>query len=246
MFELKAASPDCAARRAGGGCAICRARPFSLCASVPDADLAQLEALAEPVILAADQTLTREGDPAAYVYNVTAGTLRAYRLLADGRRQVTDFLFPGDFIGLAGGEVWADSIEAIEPATVCRFRRADYRALMTERRELEAALLARTGDALAEAMGRHTLLGRRSALERVAAFLQSLPGSDPLRVEPAGIVRLAMTRGEVADYLGLTLETVSRSLSRLKALGAIEQLSLTQLRVERPDLLAAVAEGERT
>ncbi|HEX7886995.1 MAG TPA: helix-turn-helix domain-containing protein [Phenylobacterium sp.] len=243
MFELNKLPADCAQRRGGGGCAYCRARPFSVCASVPDADLHRLDALAETVVLAAGQALFHEGDPAGHVFNVTSGSVRTYRLLADGRRHIAGFLFAGDFIGLGVGETYGLSAEAIEATTVCRFRASEYRALMAERRELEAALLARAGDELAAAQRQMLLLARKTALERVASFLLDLPAADPLRPGPAGIVRLPMTRSEMADYLGLTLETVSRTLTRLKRSGLVRQLALNELRVEKPDALRALADG---
>jgi CRP/FNR family transcriptional regulator len=244
VIELKGLPADCAQRRGGGGCAHCQARPFSVCASVPDADLHRLDALAETVTLAPGQALFREGDPAGCVFNLTSGSVRTYRLLADGRRHIVGFLFAGDFIGLDPAGTYPLSAEAIEPTTVCRFRKAEYRALMVERRELEAALLARAGDELAAARKQMLLLARKTAIERMASFLLDLPGADPLRPGPEGLVRLPMTRSEMADYLGLTLETVSRTLTRLKRGGLVRQISLTEMRVEKPEALRALADGD--
>ncbi len=243
MLELKGSPPDCAHRRETGGCAFCAARPFSVCASVPDADLDRLDALAEKMSLAADQPLFHEGDPADHVFNITSGSLRLYQLMPDGRRHVAGFLFAGDFIGLATGADYVCTAEAMEPVTLCRFRRSDYAELMTDRRELETALLSRAGHELAAARARMLLLGRKSAIERVASFLLDLPQSDPLRPTGPGQVRLPMTRGEIADYLGLTLETVSRCLSRLKRNGMVRQVTLNDLRVERIEALRDLAEG---
>lgn len=241
MFELKGSPRDCAGRRGGGGCELCAARPFSVCASVPDADLARLDALAETVTLEAGQALVRQGDLVRDVYNLTSGSARVCRLLDDGRRQITGFLFAGDFIGLEAGETYAASVEALEPATACRFRKSAFRALMAECPALETALLDRASHELAAAREQVVLLGAKRAVERVASFLLSLPDADPLRPAPSGVIRLPMTRGEIADYLGLTLETVSRSLTQLKRTGAIRQISLAELRIERPDALAEAA-----
>lgn len=243
MFEIRGAPEGCAGRRRAGGCATCQARPFSVCASVSDADLARLDSLAETVTLAPGEALFHEGDEVRFVYNVTSGSARVCRLLPDGRRQITGFVFAGDFIGLDAGDVQAASVEALEPATVCRFRRSEYRTLMAERRELEAALLDRAGHELAAAREQMVLLGCKTALERVASFLQGLPQADPMRPGPEGMVRLPMTRGEIADYLGLTLETVSRCFSKLRRSGVLRQVSLNEVRVEKPDTLAVIAEG---
>lgn len=243
MLELKGSPQGCAGRRRAGGCAACGARPFSVCASVADEDLHHLDALAETLRLEAGEALVRQGDPVRFIYNVTSGSVRVCRLLPDGRRQITGFLFAGDFISLDAGETHAASIEALEPSTLCRFRTTDYRALVAERRDLEAALLARAGDELAAAREQMVRLGRKSAIERVASFLQALPAADPARPEPADVVRLPMTRGEIADYLGLTLETVSRAFSRLKRTGVIRQVSLTEVHVKDTAALAELAGG---
>ncbi|AQR61908.1 cyclic nucleotide-binding protein [Brevundimonas sp. LM2] len=244
MLELKALPAGCADRRPSNACDACGARPLSVCASIDPADLTRLDSLAEHVVLKAGATLTRAEDPALHVFNITSGSVRVYKLLADGRRQIVGFLFTGDFLGLATGDAYVFSAEAIEPVTACRFRKSDYRTLIRETPALETALLDRANHELAAAQNQMLLLGRKTALERVATFLIDLPSHDPARRGPEGVVHLPMTRAEIADYLGLTIETVSRILTRLKTQGVIRLLSLTELRVERPEVLRALAEGE--
>ena len=244
VLELKALPAGCADRRRDNACAACGARPLSVCASMDDADLARLDALAEHLTLNVGDTLIRADDPARHVFNITSGSVRVYRLLSDGRRQITGFLFAGDFLGLATGETYAFSAEAIEPVTACRFRKNEYRALIRETPALETALLERATHELAAAQNQMLLLGRKTALERVATFLLEMPSHDPARPGPQGRVHLPMTRSEIADYLGLTIETVSRILTRLKTQGLIRLVSLTEIRIERPDALRAVADGE--
>ncbi|CAN5290565.1 helix-turn-helix domain-containing protein [soil metagenome] len=244
MLELKALPAGCADRRRSNACDACGARPLSVCASIDDADLGRLDALAEHVTFAPGDSLIREGDPARHVFNITSGSVRVYKLLSDGRRQITGFLFAGDFLGLATGETYVFSAEAIEPVTACRFRKADYRGLIRETPALETALLDRANHELAAAQNQMLLLGRKTALERTATFLLDLPGHDPARTAAPGHVHLPMTRSEIADYLGLTIETVSRVLTRLKTSGVIRLISLTELRIEQPDTLRALAEGD--
>lgn len=222
-------------------CAQCSARPFSICAAVPDADLARLEAIAEKAHLERGGMLFREGDPADSVYNITAGSVRLSRLLPDGRRQVLGFVFTGDFLNLDRPVEHPWTAEALEPVTVCRFARPRFDTLIAERRELETALLARTSQALALANAQILLLGRKTALERVASFLLRLPDRDPAHPAREGAVHLPMTRSDIADYLGLTLETVSRVFHRLMAAGVIRQDSRTQVTIENPARLAAMA-----
>lgn len=243
MLELKALPAGCAERRRSNACDACGARALSVCASIADDDLSRLDALADHVALKTGDTLIRADDPARHVYNITSGSIRVYKLLPDGRRQITGFLFAGDFLGLATGDAYAFSAEAMEPATACRFRKAEYRTLIQETPALETALLTRAHHELAAAQNQILLLGRKTALERVATFLLDLPTHDPARPNPAGLIHLPMTRGEIADYLGLTIETVSRTLTRLKTQGVIRLVSLTEIQIEKPATLLSLAEG---
>lgn len=244
MLAIGALAPDCAGERRSNACDACRARPLSVCASIDEGDLSRLDALAEHLNLAAGDALTRADDPARHVFNITSGSVRVYKLLSDGRRQITGFLFAGDFLGLATGDAYVFSAEAIEPVTACRFRKSDYRTLIRETPALETTLLDRATHELVAAQNQMLLLGRKTALERVSTFLIDMPGHDPARRGPEGRVHLPMTRAEIADYLGLTIETVSRVFTRLKTRGVIRLLSLTELQIENPEALRALAEGE--
>lgn len=244
MLELRSLPTDCAARRSDSVCATCGARAFSVCSSLGVDDLAGLDAIAERVSLKSGEALIRQGEPAVHLFNITSGSVRVYKLLPDGRRQITGFLFAGDFVGLATGQDYAFSAEAIEDATLCRFKKSDYRALIRERPALETALLERATHELATAQNQMLLLGRKTAQERIASFLLDLPERDPIRPTEAGHIRVPMTRAEMADYLGLTIETVSRGLTKLKTAGVIRLLSLNEMQVDRPERLRAIAEGE--
>lgn len=243
MLELRSLPDACAQRRRTSACASCGARAFSVCGSLEPDDLASLDAIAERTTLEAGDALVREGDPAVDVFNVTSGSVRVYKLLPDGRRQITGFLFAGDFIGLASGDTYGFSAEAIEATTLCRFRRSEYWALIRETPALEGALLDRATHELAAAQGQMLLLGRKTARERLASFLADLPDRDPLRPSSDGVVHLPMTRSEIADYLGLTIETVSRELTKLKTAGIVTPVSLHALRIDRPEVLRDIADG---
>lgn len=243
MIELRSLPTDCTHRRQASVCMTCDARMFSVCDSLEAEDLAGLDALAERMTFAAGATLVRQGDEARHVFNVSSGSVRVYKLLPDGRRQITGFLFAGDFLGLATGERSAFSVEAVEDTTVCRFSKAEYQALIRERPRLESALLQRASHELEAAQNQMLLLGRKTARERLASFLLELPDLDPLRPSTHGRVRLPMTRSEIADYLGVTIETVSRELTRLKSLGLIEMLSLKEVRLVDPGRLRTLAGG---
>ncbi|MFC7378929.1 cyclic nucleotide-binding domain-containing protein [Brevundimonas sp. GCM10030266] len=243
MLELRSLPNDCAKRRSEAACISCGARAFSVCGSLPAEDLARLDAIVDRTALKAGESLTREGDPATHVFNITSGSVRVYKLLPDGRRQITGFLFAGDFVGLASGSDYAFAAEAIEDVTLCRFRKTEYRALIRELPALEEALLERATHELAAAQNQMLLLGRKRAQERIASFILDLPERDPIRPQTAGHVRLPMTRSEIADYLGLTIETVSRELTKLKTAGVIRLLSLHELLVVQPGRLREIADG---
>tara|TARA_R110002167_G_scaffold7394_20_gene35078 strand:+ start:761 stop:1498 length:738 start_codon:yes stop_codon:yes gene_type:complete len=243
MLELKTLPTDCSKRRSSNACDTCGARALSVCGSVEDLDLGRLDSMAEHMSFDAGAVMIREGDPARHVFNITSGSVRVYKLLADGRRQITGFLFTGDFLGLATGDTYVFSAEAVEPATACRFRKSEYRALIRDCPTLESTLFDRANHELAAAQNQMLLLGRKTALERIASFLLDLPSHDPARVVAPGHVHLPMTRAEIADYLGLTIETVSRVLTRLKTQGVIRLISLSELRVEQPDVLRNLADG---
>ncbi|MFA4951828.1 Crp/Fnr family transcriptional regulator [Brevundimonas sp.] len=244
MLELRSLPSGCSDRRRANACDHCGARALSVCASIDDADLSRLDALAHHIALEAGEVLFRQGDDARHVFNVTSGSVRIYKLLPDGRRQITGFLFAGDFLGLAAGQTYDFSAEALEPASACRFRKSEYRALIQETPALETALLDRAHHELAAAQNQILLLGRKTALERVCTFLLELPGHDPARPGPAGRVHLPMTRAEIADYLGLTIETVSRALTKLKTQGVIQLLSLSEVHILQPARLTVLAGGE--
>jgi len=243
MLKIRALPTACADRPTSSVCSGCGARAFSVCDALSKVDLGRLDSIAERVALAGGDILTNEAEPALNVFNITSGAVRIYKLLPDGRRQITGFLFAGDFIGLTAGYTYAFSAEAIEETTVCRFRAAEYRALARERPSLEAALLSRAMHELTAAQDQMLLLGRKTARERLASFLVTMLSRDPLRPSGDNAVRLPMTRSEIADYLGLTIETVSRELTKLKTSGVIQAVSLHDLRIERPDRLKDMANG---
>lgn len=200
----------------GEPCVHCDVRHRSVCAAIDDPHIERLAAIADTVELARGATFIQEGDPATDFFNVTAGTIKLYKLLADGRQQITGFAGVGYFLGLAASRAYAFSAEAVEPSRLCRFSRRKLERLMAEFPDLEHRLLETACNELAVAQERMLLLGRRSAAERVAAFLLARMGE----AAPCGhgeSIRLPMTRAEVADFLGLTIETVSRNLSRFKA-----------------------------
>src|ERR1700690_3677763 len=122
-------------------CAACSARFLSVCAAVDDHHLATLADLATPVDVEAKRTFVMAGEPAIYLFNITEGVVKVYRLLPDGRQQVTGFLFTGDFLGLAPGSVYAFSAEAVTPVRYCRFARKPLEQFLGDVPEMQKKLL---------------------------------------------------------------------------------------------------------
>ena len=162
-----------------------------------------------------------EGDPAAYVFELTEGVLRVFKMLSDGRRTITGFLYPGDLIGLSFRERYLYSVEAVTPVRIRRFTRTRFQQEIAASPALRPLLLARLCDEMAAAQDQMVLLARKSAEERVCSFLLLVARRAGIRSKPQPVIDLPMTRLDMADYLGLTIETVSRIMSRLKDRGVI-------------------------
>ena len=224
-------------------CDTCKAREFSACAPLTAEEQKRLAAIMRTVDVEPHYTIFNEDDPAEFVYNVTAGTVKVYKLLGDGRRQITGFLFAGDFLGLTHNESYAYSAEALAPTTLCRFPRRKLEALLDEMPNLEQRLLAMASHELAAAQDQMVLLGRKSARERVVSFILMLSNSAARHGRPSDPVFLPMSRSDIADYLGLTVETVSRTLTRLRKQGLIELLDEKQVRLSKQYELREIAEG---
>jgi CRP/FNR family transcriptional regulator, anaerobic regulatory protein len=206
-------------------CIHCGARHYSVCNVIPAGDLDRLAATAVTMNVESGRTFICEGDPAEHFFNVTSGCAKLFKLLPDGRRQITGFAGMGTFLGLAVSTTYAFSAEALEPMKVCRFSRGRLRTLLDEFPAMEQRLLEVASNELVAAQEQMLLLGRKTARERMASFLiarTALP-STCLADGPAlaDVITLPMTRADIADYLGLTIETVSRSLTRFKAEGLI-------------------------
>jgi len=169
--------------------------------------------------------------------------VKIYKLLGDGRRQITGFLFAGDFLGLINNEAYAYSAEALTPTKLCRFPRRKLEALLDEMPNLEQRLLAMASHELAAAQDQMMLLGRKSARERVVSFILMLSSSAARRGRADDPVILPMSRSDIADYLGLTVETVSRTFTRLRKQEVIELLDEKRVRLSKRQALREIADG---
>lgn len=176
-----------------------------------------------------------EGEPAKYVYQVIEGAARSYKLLSDGRRQIGAFHLSGDIFGLENGNAHRFTAELIVDTTVRLVKRASLAHVAENDATVARDLLNMTATNLRHAEDHMLLLGRKTSLERVAAFLLEMDS----RLTAAGVMALPMCRRDIADYLGLTLETVSRALSILHDKGILGFLGQTQRQIvllDRPKL----------
>lgn len=179
-----------------------------------------------------EEEIYGEDEPAEFVYKVISGAVRAYKLLPDGRRQIGAFHLAGDLFGLEASERHQLTAEAVVETKVVLLKRRTLETLATRDVQVAYALWTAAADHLRSAEGRMLLLGRKTALERVATFLVEMDD----RCGKQGKIDLPMTRRDIADYLGLTLETVSRALSQLRASGSLRLASTRQVELRREKL----------
>lgn len=164
-----------------------------------------------------DEEIFGEGETSEYVYEVVSGSVRTYKLLSDGRRQIGSFHVPGDVFGLESGSTHRMTAEAIVDTTVRLVRRSAIEKAATTDVQVARKLWSMTAAELGHAEDHMLLLGRKTAIERVATFLLEMDR----RLVGAGLLALPMCRRDIGDYLGLTLETISRALSQLHTEGVL-------------------------
>lgn len=227
----------------GPTCTCCDLEDRAFCAGLTRDGLRGLRAIRGNTRAEPGQTVFREGDPAEHVFSLVRGTVKLSKLLGDGRRQIVGFLFPGDFFGFSLAGTYGYTAEAVTPTAFCRFPESRLRALMADAPELEARLLDRMIAELTFAQEQMLLLGRMTAREKIAHFLLVLSRRAEARGEPPSPLAVPMSRLDVADYLGLTIETVSRTISALKKDGLISLPSHNVVAVADFDGLRAIADG---
>ncbi len=210
----------------------------------PVADVtAGLDNLGASVSYLRGKTVIEEGNTADYVYKVVSGALRKVRLLPDGRRHITSFLMPGDFFGFAEGREYTHSVEAVADVTLVRYARRGFEAVLEHDPRAGRHFLGLVCRALSATQEQLLLLGRKSALERMATFLLAM--ADKAAERGAGAeLDLPMNRSDVADYLGLTIETVSRLITRLRAQRIIDTPDAHRILIRKRDALEDISAGE--
>jgi CRP/FNR family nitrogen fixation transcriptional regulator len=173
------------------------------------------------MVLTKGEELFAEGDEAEYFYQVRSGTIRSYKLLSDGRRQIDAFHLQGDIFGLEAGAEHRFSAEAVGDASVIAYRRSRLAALIQEDPAFRERVMSSTLRSLERAQDHMLLLGRKTAQEKIATFLLDMAQRISAGDEK---FELPMQRSDIADHLGLTIETVSRTLTQFARSGLIRLL----------------------
>lgn len=203
-------------------CRSCLVREHAICGGLADTELQALSAIGRRRTIAAGQVLSWAGDANLACANLVSGILKVTSSTADGREQIVGLLFSGDFIGQLFLQEATLTVTALTESDLCLYPRERFEDVLRGSHALEHALLRRTMTSLNDARERMLTLGKRGAPERIAGFLIDLAhrAAKDGGGAPAAL-QIPISRGDMADYLGLTIETVSRQLTRLKTMGAI-------------------------
>ncbi len=192
----------------------------------------------------AKETIFWEGDPSDYVYEVLEGVVLLSKMTLDGRRQITGFVYPGQPFGLGAGEQHTYTAEAVTRSRLCRYSHNRMDQSITIYPALGHRYMAWTSSELAAAQDQILLLGRRTAMEKIASFLLRLSERNDEYGEDPMYLFVPMTRHDIGDYLGLTTETVSRTLTLLDKMGVIERPNQSNIIVSDLDHLMDLAEND--
>ena len=202
---------------------------------------AGLDRLGTVTMIERGRMLIQEQDPAEHVFKVLSGALRAVRLLPDGLRYITEFLLPGDYVGLAENGAYSQTIEAVADTKAIKYSRRRFDAFLDSDARAGRHFFGLVCGELSAAQDRLLLLGRKSALERMASFLLAIADR---RSPDATAVDLPMSRSDIADYLGLTIETVSRVLGQLRTREIIDVPTVSRIVFTDRAALEDIGAGE--
>ena len=219
--------PELSLSRPTSFCDACAIRNRAICADLDDREIGLLNGIGRRRHLVAGEQLMWEGDEAVLVANVIEGMLKLSTHLSDGKEQILGLVYPSDFLGRPFGETSPYGVEALTDTVICVFERKDFERFARDHPRLEHKLLERTLTELDRSRRWMLLLGRMTAEQKVASFLLEIGE------------RLPLSRQQIADVLGLTIETVSRQLTRLRNAGVIDLPSRREIVLQDlPDLEA--------
>lgn len=222
-------------------CSSCAVRRRAICASLTSGEMEELGRMGRRYRIKAGHSLLWEGDEAPTVANVLTGVLKLVVATADGREQIVGLVFASDFIGRPFGKASPYRVTALTDAEVCVFGRQRFDAFAERHPHLQQKLLHRTLDELDRARHWMMLLGRKSAPEKVATFLLDMEERLPRDAGGDGSFELPFGRQQIADILGLTIETTCRQLTRMRSDGVVDLPSRRAVRIADRARVAAMA-----
>ncbi len=210
-------------------CTICKIKSYSFCRCLQDEQLKVFSGITGEKEFKDKQSIFLQQENSKHLYNITKGNIKIYKLLNDGRIQIIGFLYPGDFFGSYKKGKFNYSAEAIGDVRLCVFKQEVLDAYLEKNMNLAKELLHRTSHELTLAQDRIGVLGKMNANERVAKFILNISDQRARIGWQDNPISLPMTRQDIADYLGLTLETVSREITRFKTSNLIKVMSSKQI-----------------
>ncbi|CAH0244827.1 Crp/Fnr family transcriptional regulator [Roseomonas sp. CECT 9278] len=225
-------------------CAKCGSRSMGLCAPLDAAALDDMSGESERIDFEQRDAIFRQGDSARHVYTLTEGMARLTRVLPDGRQAVIGFRFAGDILGFTPEEEHAFGAEMLTRGTVCRLDRRRLEKMFRRYPVMERRFLDLCVKELSTSQDHILALGRFSAEERVAAFLVSLVEAQQRRGQAGPVFDLPATRADIGEFLGLTLETVSRAVSAFRKRGWIRLHGHSGIELTDREALGSLAAGE--
>lgn len=242
----RAAPSSMAAKSEGALCSDCAVRRSALCGTLADETLRAFHQIGQRRRVARGQTIAWAGQDSRTCFNLLSGMFKLTASTADGREQVVGLVYPADFIGRPYAETTEFTVTALSEAEVCAFSRRGFEHMLAGHPGLERELLRRTLTTLDGARAQMLMLARQSASERVSDFLvRTADRLGGVRATPEGPLTfdLPLSRGAIADVLGLTIETVSRQMTKLKAAGIIALPGGRAVTIVQRERLIATAGG---
>ena len=202
-------------------CGSCPIRHRAICARCDEDELSRLEKIKSYAVFEAGQPITWRGDELQTFASLVTGIASLSRTMEDGRTQMVGLLLPSDFIGRPGRDVVDFDVTAVTDVTLCQFKRKPFEKLVEEVPHISQRMMEMALDELNAAREWMVLLGRKTAREKIATFLEMISRRSAVSKDPTKPLTLPLTREEIANFLGLTLETISRQLSVMKKEGIV-------------------------
>lgn len=228
----------------GKSCSRCSVRDTALCGVLADTALAPMAAQGLQRTLARGESLIRAGDPVRVCANIQRGLMKISHVNTAGHEVILGLLWPGDFVGspFLDEQTARHDVVALSAVSLCVFPQAAIERMMIDHPVMERQLLSRTLAELGQVRGALSRLARATALARVAGFIMETAKRSDDAGDAISTIELPLSRGEMADLLGLTIETVSRQMTRLKTAGVIGLPGGRRVMIQDPDALAEAAD----